>query len=85
MIDDPSRSVRRKTLEFISFAMNYADCKYAHTMVLVDKCKNICFKDKWQRCEVDDCYRYILEPDESITTEKQESGEGNNVLFCYDC
>ena len=85
MIDDPSRSVRRKTLEFISFVMNYTDCKYAHTMVLVDKCKNICFKDKWQRCEVDDCYRDILEPDESITTEKQESGEGNNVLFCYDC
>jgi hypothetical protein len=36
-------------------------------------------------CTHEHIYQEAMDMDESVMTEHEERGNGNNVLFCYDC
>lgn len=86
MIDDPSRLVRKEILDIIIAQRNCSQNRSnASRDEFMAKCRSIDTSHLQLRCQPEHLYQEILDVDQSILIENNEKGEGNNVLFCYDC
>ncbi|KAJ3321969.1 hypothetical protein HDV06_003722 [Boothiomyces sp. JEL0866] len=90
LIDDPSRIVRLKVLlalQKLTTSYQYKTKRQAATLsnsFLLD-CQNLDLETLILRCQPEELYSEDFDMGDDIIDEADERGEGNNVLFCYDC
>ncbi|KAJ3256411.1 hypothetical protein HK103_005540 [Boothiomyces macroporosus] len=90
LIDDPSRLVRANVLMVLKKIL----CAHQHktkrqigavsNSFLLD-CQKLDLDVLLQRCQPEELYCEDFDMGDDIIDEADERGQGNNVLFCYDC
>jgi hypothetical protein len=84
-LEDDSRMVRQKCLDFVSLIVESPPAFSDEVKRFVEVCCRVEIGEKRIRCDPEHIYQEVLEMDHSLMNEKEGHGEGNNVLFCYDC
>ncbi|KAL2919918.1 hypothetical protein HK105_200835 [Polyrhizophydium stewartii] len=96
MLDDPSRLVRQQALEGVlalrSMHIDTAlrDAKRerhagSRADAFLSRLAAVDTEEMRMRCIPEHLYQEALDMDASVLNESNERGEGNNVLYCYDC
>ena len=85
LLEDDSRAVRQRCLEFVSRIVALSSTISGDCQGFVEGCCLVDLLEKGKRCDPEHIYQEILDMDQSLMNEKESPGEGNNVLFCYDC
>lgn len=96
---DPSRLVRKEAYRLINSKLlprlspslpsfqNSKRRRYSDTRLasFFTRLKAVDMDRLRQTSVAEHLYQEVLDVDESVLKERERSGEGNNVLSCYDC
>ncbi|KAJ3271187.1 hypothetical protein HDV01_006976 [Terramyces sp. JEL0728] len=90
LIDDPSRFVRSKALVALKGILDQYQYKSKRQYGSVSNaflldCQKLDIDALLLRCEPEELYQEDFDMGDDIIDEADERGQGNNVLFCYDC
>ncbi|KAJ2996372.1 hypothetical protein HDV02_006583 [Globomyces sp. JEL0801] len=89
MLEDPSRTVRITAIDVVHSLYQYiqqnVNAYGEQGIEFTQKYNAIDFELMKLKVMPEHLYQEALDMDDSIMIESENRGEGNNVLFCYDC